>query len=77
MRYATIGAENGADIRTCYEDHGSGQPAVLIHGYRSTRTPGNVRNASCWQPWNRVIAYDRRGFGQSSRPTLSGQDQHQ
>jgi pimeloyl-ACP methyl ester carboxylesterase len=26
--------ENSADIEICYEDHGPGQPAVLIHGYR-------------------------------------------
>jgi predicted lipoprotein with Yx(FWY)xxD motif len=46
MRYVTV----GADIRIYYEDHGSGQPAVLIHGYRSARIPGTVRNASCWRP---------------------------
>ncbi len=33
MSYVTVGTENSADIRIYYEDHGSGQPVVLIHGY--------------------------------------------
>ena len=39
MRYFTVGAENGADIRIYHQDQGSGQPVALIHSYRSTRTP--------------------------------------
>jgi hypothetical protein len=34
MSYVTVGAENGSSIEIYYEDHGSGQPVVLIHGYR-------------------------------------------
>jgi len=33
MPYITVGRENSADIELYYEDHGSGQPVVLIHGY--------------------------------------------
>jgi hypothetical protein len=33
MPYVTAGTKNGADIEIYYEDHGSGQPVVLIHGY--------------------------------------------
>ena len=33
MSYVTVGTENSADIRIYYEDHGSGQPVVLIHRY--------------------------------------------
>jgi hypothetical protein len=32
MSYVTVGTENGADLRIYYEDHGGGQPVVLIHG---------------------------------------------
>ena len=33
MPYVSVGTENGADIEIYYEDHGAGQPVVLIHGY--------------------------------------------
>lgn len=68
MPYVTVGTENGRDIEIYYEDHGTGQPVVLIHGYplngRSWERQERVLLAAGY----RVIAYDRRGFGQSSRP---------
>ena len=32
MSKLTVGKENNADIDIYYEDHGTGQPVVLIHG---------------------------------------------
>src|SRR6266508_2389626 len=71
MSYVTVGEENGSGIEIYYEDHGSGQPVVLIHGY--------PLNGHCWERQERVllaagyrvITYDRRGFGQSSKPATS------
>jgi pimeloyl-ACP methyl ester carboxylesterase len=37
MANITVGQENSDDIEIYYEDHGTGQPVVLIHGY--PRTP--------------------------------------
>ncbi len=51
MPRITVGTENSTDIELYYEDHGTGQPVVLIHGYpleRSTR--GSARSARCWPP---------------------------
>jgi pimeloyl-ACP methyl ester carboxylesterase len=69
MPFITVGKENTADISLYYEDHGSGPPVVLLSGW-----PLDSRS---WEPQvhpllaagHRVITYDRRGFGQSSRPT--------
>jgi non-heme chloroperoxidase len=33
MPFVTVGEENGQDIRIHFNDHGSGRPIVLIHGY--------------------------------------------
>ena len=33
MPYLKVGQENSGPIDLYYEDHGSGQPVVLIHGY--------------------------------------------
>jgi len=33
MPYITVGKENSGNIDLYYEDHGSGKPVVLIHGY--------------------------------------------
>jgi pimeloyl-ACP methyl ester carboxylesterase len=73
MSTITVGRENSSPIDLYYEDHGSGAPVVLIHGW-----PFDSRS---WEPQlhpllaagRRVISYDRRGFGRSSRPT-SGYD---
>jgi non-heme chloroperoxidase len=69
MPYVTVGKENSGNIDLYYEDHGSGQPVVLIHGYPLSGASWEKQlpillNAGC-----RVITYDRRGFGKSSKPT--------
>ena len=33
MPFVTAGRENSAAVRIHYEDHGSGSPLVLMHGY--------------------------------------------
>jgi non-heme chloroperoxidase len=70
MPYVRVGTENDADIEIYYEDHGSGQPVVLVGGYP-------LDGIHSWERQTRVlldagyrcITYDRRGFGRSSRPT--------
>jgi non-heme chloroperoxidase len=69
MGTVTVGQENSTPIELYYEDHGSGDPVVLLSGW-----PLDSRS---WEPQihplldagYRVILYDRRGFGRSSRPT--------
>ena len=73
MRYVTVGTENSADIELYYEDHGSGQPVVLIHGYPLDGSSWEKQTAVLLEAGKRVITYDRRGFGKSDRPT-SGHD---
>jgi non-heme chloroperoxidase len=73
MPYVTVGTENSADIELYYEDHGSGQPVVLIHGYPLDESSWEKQTAVLLEAGKRVITYDRRGFGKSDRPT-SGHD---
>jgi len=70
MSKVTVGQENGADIDIYYEDHGSGQPVVLIHGYPLNGHSWEKQERVLLQGGYRVIAYDRRGFGASSQPTI-------
>jgi non-heme chloroperoxidase len=69
MPYVTVGRENSAAIELYYEDHGSGQPVVLIHGYPLDGSSWEKQTAVLLDAGKRVITYDRRGFGKSSRPT--------
>lgn len=69
MPYVTVGKENSGDIELYYEDHGSGQPVVLIHGYPLDGSSWEKQTAVLLEAGKRVITYDRRGFGKSSRPT--------
>ena len=69
MPYVSVGDENSADIELYYEDHGSGQPVVLIHGYPLDGTSWEKQTAVLLDAGKRVITYDRRGFGRSSKPT--------
>src|SRR5579863_840389 len=69
MSYITVGKENSSDIELYYEDHGSGQPTVLIHGYPLSGASWEKQVPALLDAGYRVITYDRRGFGKSSQPT--------
>jgi non-heme chloroperoxidase len=69
MPYVTVGKENSGDIQIYYEDHGSGDPVVLIHGYPLSGTSWEKQLPVLLEAGHRVITYDRRGFGKSSQPT--------
>lgn len=69
MAYITVGNENSTPIQLYYEDHGSGQPVVLIHGYPLDGHSWEKQTAALLKAGYRVITYDRRGFGRSSQPT--------
>jgi non-heme chloroperoxidase len=68
MATATVGQENSTDIEIYYEDHGAGQPVVLIHGYPLSGRAWDKQVPALLDAGYRVITYDRRGFGQSSQP---------
>jgi len=68
MPYVTVGKENSGDIELYYEDHGSGQPVVLIHGYPLSGASWEKQLPVLLEAGYRVITYDRRGFGKSSQP---------
>jgi pimeloyl-ACP methyl ester carboxylesterase len=69
MSYVTVGTENSTNIDLYYEDHGSGQPVVLIHGYPLDGHSWEKQSAALLAAGHRVVTYDRRGFGRSSQPT--------
>jgi non-heme chloroperoxidase len=69
MPYVSVGKENSADVELYYEDHGSGKPVVLIHGYPLSGASWERQVAVLLDAGYRVITYDRRGFGKSSQPT--------
>jgi non-heme chloroperoxidase len=69
MPFVTVGRENSAAIRIYYEDHGSGPPVVLVHGYALNGHSWEKQEAALLAAGHRVITYDRRGFGTSSRPS--------
>lgn len=65
MGYLTVGKENLTDIELFYEDLGTGQPVVLIHGFPLNGHSWEKQTAALIDAGYRVIAYDRRGFGNS------------
>ncbi|HEX3461525.1 MAG TPA: alpha/beta hydrolase [Acidimicrobiales bacterium] len=69
MPYVTVGQENSMPIDLYYEDHGSGSPVVLIHGFPLSGRAWERQERALLANGNRVITYDRRGFGKSSQPT--------
>ncbi|MDQ1598322.1 MAG: non-heme chloroperoxidase [Microbacteriaceae bacterium] len=70
MAFITVGTENSTDIELYYEDQGAGQPIVLIHGYPMDAHSWERQTKVILAAGYRVIAYDRRGFGQSSKTTV-------
>ena len=70
MSTITVGTENSTAIELYYEDHGSGQPVVLIHGYPLDGSSFEKQTRVLLEAGYRVITYDRRGSGKSSQPTV-------
>src|SRR6266567_2992793 len=68
--YMNVGQENSGSIELYYEDHGSGSPVVLIHGYPLSGRAWDKQVPVLLEAGHRVITYDRRGFGDSSQPTV-------
>ncbi|APZ33253.1 alpha/beta hydrolase [Microbacterium aurum] len=75
MAYLTVATENSTDVELFYTDHGpaDGQPVVLIHGFPLNGESWDLQSRALLTAGYRVIAYDRRGFGASSK-TASGSD---
>jgi non-heme chloroperoxidase len=69
MATITVGQENSTSIELYYEDHGSGPAVVLLSGWPLDSRSWEPQVHALLQAGHRVIVYDRRGFGQSSRPT--------
>jgi pimeloyl-ACP methyl ester carboxylesterase len=69
MSYITVGKENSGTIDLYYEDHGSGTPVILIHGWPLSGTSWEKQVPALLDTGCRVITYDRRGFGNSSKPS--------
>jgi non-heme chloroperoxidase len=68
MSAIKVGQENSHPIEIYYEDHGSGSPVVLIHGWPLNGDAWEKQTAALLAAGHRVITYDRRGFGRSSKP---------
>jgi non-heme chloroperoxidase len=73
MPYIEVGKENSGNIDLYYEDHGTGKPVVLIHGWPLSGRSWERQVPVLLDAGYRVITYDRRGFGDSSKPA-SGYD---
>lgn len=67
MSFITVGTENSTSVELYYEDHGTGQPVVLVHGYPLDGSSWERQSRELLAAGYRVITYDRRGFGQSSK----------
>ncbi len=68
--FIAVGSENSKSIDLYYEDLGSGQPVVLIHGWPLNGASWEKQTAALLAAGRRVITYDRRGFGGSSKPSM-------
>jgi non-heme chloroperoxidase len=69
MSNIVVGQENSTPIELYYEDHGTGTPVVLVHGWPLSGASWEKQVTDLVGAGHRVITYDRRGFGQSSKPT--------
>jgi non-heme chloroperoxidase len=68
MPYITVGTEKNADIKVSYADYGEGKPVILIHGWPLSHRMWEKQIGALVDGGYRVIAYDRRGFGESYKP---------
>ena len=63
-----VGTDKANDVELYYEDHGSGKPVVLIHGWPLSSRSWESQVPALVSAGYRVVSYDRRGFGWSSQP---------
>ncbi len=70
MPFIEVGKENSGTIKLYYEDHGAGKPVVLIHGWPLSGRSWEKQVPALLEAGYRVITYDRRGFGDSSKPAF-------
>ncbi|MDP9846286.1 alpha/beta fold hydrolase [Streptosporangium lutulentum] len=69
MAYLTVGVDHDrTPVELCYEDYGHGRPVVLLHDWPLSRHMWAAQVPALVEAGYRVVAYDRRGFGDSSRP---------
>jgi pimeloyl-ACP methyl ester carboxylesterase len=68
MASIRVGQENSAPIDVHFVDLGSGAPVVLLHGWPLDSRSWEPQIPALLEAGHRVITYDRRGFGRSSRP---------
>jgi non-heme chloroperoxidase len=68
MAKVTVGQENGTPVELYFEDHGTGEPVLLIHCWPLSSRIWEAQVPALVDAGYRVIAYDRRGFGWSSQP---------
>jgi len=70
MAYVPIGFENKHNLELHFTDHGQGEPVVMIHGYPLDGSAWERQETALIEAGYRVITYDRRGFGESSKPSI-------
>ncbi len=70
MPYINVGRENSGEVELYYEDHGSGKPVVLIHGWPLSGASWEKQTLALLNSGCRVVTYDRRGFGYSDKPAF-------
>lgn len=68
-----ITKQDDQNVQLYYEDLGSGQPIILIHGWPLSGKSWEMQIPVLLNLGYRVISYDRKGFGKSS-PSLDGYD---
>jgi non-heme chloroperoxidase len=69
MKFITTkDANTGEEIKLSYCDYGRGNPVVLIHGWPLSKEMWEYQLGDLINAGLRVIKYDRRGFGKSSKP---------
>ena len=69
MGYVKVGFENKYPLELHFTDRGTGSPVILIHGYPFSGTALELQERALIEAGHRVITYDRRGFGESSKPS--------
>ncbi|MBU5617363.1 alpha/beta hydrolase [Psychrobacter sp. TAE2020] len=68
MPYITVDTQNDHPVELYYEVQGTGKPVVLIHGWPLSGRAWEKQTPALVEAGYQVITYDRRGFGQSSKP---------